>query len=299
VSRQPLIRYAALALGVLVVSTAALLIRQAIDAGAHPLAIAAARLTLASAVVVPLAWVMRRQSLGSLKARDWRTAALAGSLLAVHFATWIASLRFTSVASSVALVTTNPIWVGLAAWLLMREPPARGTLVGIAMGIAGTGLIIANDLVQAGAAPAGREPMLGNALALVGAIAISGYLLVGRRLNLKLPLLAYVAIVYGAAALAMNLIAMLAGQGIDRIPPAAWLPIIGLALGPQLAGHTLINASLRHLSPTFVALAILGEPVGSAILAWLLLGENVASLQLLGFSVLLAGIVVAARAERH
>jgi len=299
VSRQPLLRYAALALGVLVVSTAALLIRQAIDAGAHPLAIAAARLTLASAVVVPLAWVMRRESLGSLKARDWRTAALAGSLLAVHFATWIASLRFTSVASSVALVTTNPIWVGLAAWLLMREPPARGTLVGIAMGIAGTGLIIANDLVQAGAAPAGREPMLGNALALSGAIAISGYLLVGRRLNLKLPLLAYVAIVYGAAALAMNLIAMLAGQGIDRIPPAAWLPIIGLALGPQLAGHTLINASLRHLSPTFVALAILGEPVGSAILAWLLLGENVAPLQLLGFSVLLAGIVVAARAERH
>jgi drug/metabolite transporter (DMT)-like permease len=299
VSRQPLLRYAALALGVLVVSTAALLIRQAIDAGAHPLAIAAARLTLASAVVVPLAWVMRRQSLGSLKARDWRTAALAGSLLAVHFATWIASLRFTSVASSVALVTTNPIWVGLAAWLLMREPPARGTLVGIAMGIAGTGLIIANDLVQAGAAPAGREPMLGNALALVGAIAISGYLLVGRRLNLKLPLLAYVAIVYGAAALAMNLIAILAGQGIDRIPPAAWLPIIGLALGPQLAGHTLINASLRHLSPSFVALAILGEPVGSAILAWLLLGENVAPLQLLGFTVLLAGIVVAARAERH
>jgi len=299
VSRQPLLRYAALALGVLVVSTAALLIRQAIDAGAHPLAIAAARLTLASAVVVPLAWVMRRQSLGSLKARDWRIAALAGSLLALHFATWIASLRFTSVASSVALVTTNPIWVGLAAWLLMREPPARGTLVGIAMGIAGTGLIIANDLVQAGAAPAGREPMLGNALALAGAITISGYLLVGRRLNLKLPLLAYVAIVYGAAALAMNLIAMLAGQGIDRIPPAAWLPIIGLALGPQLAGHTLINASLRHLSPSFVALAILGEPVGSAILAWLLLGENVAPLQLLGFSVLLAGIVVAARAERH
>jgi len=299
VSRQHALRYAALALGVLVVSTAALLIRQAIDAGAHPLAIAAARLTLASAVVVPLAWVMRRQSLGSLKARDWRSAALAGSLLAVHFGTWIASLRFTSVASSVALVTTNPIWVGLAAWLLMREPPARGTLVGIAMGIAGTGLIIANDLVHAGAAPAGREPMLGNALALAGAIAISGYLLVGRRLNLKLPLLAYVAIVYGAAALAMNLIAMLAGQGIDRIPPAAWLPIIGLALGPQLAGHTLINASLRHLSPTFVALAILGEPVGSAILAWLLLGENVAPLQLLGFSVLLAGIVVAARAERH
>ncbi len=298
-SRTAPLRYAALALGVLVVSTAALLIRLAIDAGAHPLAIAAARLTLASMVVVPMALVRQRPSLASLRVRDWQTAALAGSLLAVHFATWIASLQFTSVASSVALVTTNPIWVGLAAWLVLREPPARGTLVGIALGIAGTGLIIANDLVQTGAAPAGRDPMLGNALALSGALAISGYLLVGRRLNLKLPLLAYVAIVYGAAALAMNLIAMLAGQWLDRIPLAAWLPIIGLALGPQLAGHTLINASLRHLSPTFVALAILGEPVGSAILAWLLLGEAVAPLQLFGFSVLLAGIVVAARAERR
>ncbi len=298
-SRTAPLRYAALALGVLVVSTAALLIRLAIDAGAHPLAIAAARLTLASMVVVPMALARNRPSLASLRPRDWQTAALAGSLLAVHFATWIASLQFTSVASSVALVTTNPIWVGLAAWLVLREPPARGTLVGIALGIAGTGLIIANDLVQTGAAPAGRDPMLGNALALAGALAISGYLLVGRRLNLKLPLLAYVAIVYGAAALAMNLIAMLAGQWLDRIPPAAWLPIIGLALGPQLAGHTLINASLRHLSPTFVALAILGEPVGSAILAWLLLGEAVAPLQLFGFSVLLAGIVVAARAERR
>ncbi len=298
-SRTAPLRYAALALGVLVVSTAALLIRLAIDAGAHPLAIAAARLTLASMVVVPMALVRQRPSLASLRVRDWQTAALAGTLLAVHFATWIASLQFTSVASSVALVTTNPIWVGLAAWLVLREPPARGTLVGIALGIAGTGLIIANDLVQTGAAPAGRDPMLGNALALSGALAISGYLLVGRRLNLKLPLLAYVAIVYGAAALAMNLIAMLAGQWLDRIPLAAWLPIIGLALGPQLAGHTLINASLRHLSPTFVALAILGEPVGSAILAWLLLGEAVAPLQLFGFSVLLAGIVVAARAERR
>jgi ABC-type uncharacterized transport system permease subunit len=92
-------------------------------------------------------------------------------------------------------------------------------------------------------------------------------------------LLAYVAIVYGASAIAMNLIAAIAGQGLLTIPTAAWLPILALAIGPQLAGHTLINASLRHLSATFVALAILGEPIGSALLAWLLLGETIAPLQ--------------------
>jgi len=292
-------RHAALALGVAIVSTAALLIRWAIDAGASPLAIAAARLALAAAVVVPLALMRRRAELAALRPRDWLIAALSGALLAVHFATWIASLQFTSVASSVALVTTNPLWVGLVSWWLLRESPSRKTLQGIALAAFGTALIIVSDLAQPDATIAsGRQPMLGNMLALAGAMAISGYLLVGRRLNLKLSLLAYIAIVYGAAAVVMNLMASAAGQGIDRIPAAAWLPIALMALGPQLLGHTLINAALRRLSATYVALAILGEPVGSAILAWLLLGESVAPLQLAGFAALLAGIAVAATGER-
>jgi len=293
-----MLRYGALALGVLIVSTAALLIRWAIDAGGHPLSVAAGRLTLAALLIVPFAWFKRRNELLELRRADWLVAALSGVLLAVHFATWIASLAYTSVASSVALVTTNPVWVGLAAWLILREPPGRNTVLGILLAALGTALIILSDLQSAGSAPAGRDPMLGNGLALLGAISISGYLLVGRRLNLKLSLLAYVAIVYGAAAIAMNLIAWALGHGVQTLPMVAWLPVALLALGPQLAGHTLINASLKHLTPTFVALAILGEPVGSAILAWLLLGEAVAPLQLSGFAVLLVGIAVAARGER-
>jgi len=298
-------QHAALALGVLIVSTAALLIRWAIDAGASPLAIAAARLGLAAVVVVPWAVSTRGSELRRLQRRDWVVAALAGVLLALHFAAWIASLRLTSVASSVALVTTNPIWVGLASWWLLRETPSRRTVVGIVLAALGTALILISDLGASDAAtgaagvPAGRDPMLGNLLALAGAVAISGYLLVGRRLNLKLSLLAYVAIVYGAAAIAMNGLASAAGQGLASIPTAAWLPIALMALGPQLAGHTLINASLRHVSATYVALAILGEPVGSAILAWLLLDEAVAPLQALGFVGLVAGIAVAATGERR
>jgi drug/metabolite transporter (DMT)-like permease len=290
-------RYLALAAGVLIVSTAALLIRWAIDAGAGPLAVAAGRLTVAAAVVVPLALALRGRELRGLAQRDWTIAAVAGLFLALHFATWIASLRYTSVASSVALVTTNPIWVGLMSWWLLSEPPTRRTGAGIALAVLGSGLIIASDLGGGGATVEGRAPMLGNALALAGAIAISGYFLVGRGLNRRLTLLAYVAIVYGASALAMNAIAIAGGQGLWTIPAAAWVPIALMALGPQLAGHTIINASLRHLSATFVALAILGEPVGSAVLAWLLLGETFAPLQLAGFATLLAGIVVAATGE--
>ncbi|HYF58556.1 MAG TPA: DMT family transporter [Burkholderiaceae bacterium] len=292
------LRLAALAVGVLIVSTAALLIRLAIDAGAGPLAVAAGRLTIAAAVVVPLALARRRGELGGLRSRDWMIAAVAGAFLALHFATWIASLRYTSVASSVALVTTNPVWVGLLSWWLLGEPPTRRTAAGIALAIAGSVLIVASDLGGGSPSP-GSAPALGNALALGGAIAISGYFLVGRGLNRRLSLLAYVAIVYGAAAIAMNAIAVAGGQPIWAIPAAAWAPIAAMALGPQLAGHTIINASLRHLSATFVALAILGEPVGSAVLAWAFLGETFGGLQLAGFAALLAGIVVAAGGERR
>jgi drug/metabolite transporter (DMT)-like permease len=290
-------RYLALGLGVLIVSTAALLIRFAIDAGAGPLAVAAGRLTIAALIVAPIALTMRGPELRRLQRRDWAIAAVAGAFLAAHFATWFASLQYTSVASSVALVTTNPIWVGLLSWLLLAEPPSRRTVAGILTAVLGSALIIAADLGGASEAP-GRSPMLGNGLALAGAVAISGYFLVGRGLNRRMTLLAYVAIVYGTAAVAMNAIAIAGGQGLWTIPAAAWLPIVAVAIGPQLAGHTIINASLRHLSATFVALAILGEPVGSAVLAWLFLGETFAPLQLAGFATLLAGIVVAASGER-
>jgi drug/metabolite transporter (DMT)-like permease len=291
-----LLRYGALAIGVLIVSTAALLLRMALDAGADPLAVAAGRLTVAAVLIAPFALVRRRVELAGIGARDWGVAAVAGVFLAAHFATWIASLNYTSVASSVALVTTNPIWVCLASWLILRERQSRRTVAGIAVAVAGSLMIVAADF--GGTPVPGRAPPFGNLLALAGAISISGYLLVGRQLNLKLSLLAYVAIVYVAAAIAMNVIAEVGGEGIRGLPPESWLPVLLVALGPQLAGHTIINWSLRHLSATFVALAILGEPVGSAILAWMFLGEGFEAMQLAGFATLLTGIAVASTAER-
>ena len=295
-----MIRYVALAAGVLIVSTAALLIRLAIGEGAGSLAVAAGRLTIAALVVVPLALALRGREIVRLSGADWSIAAVAGFFLAVHFASWIASLAFTSVASSVALVTTNPIWVGLASWLLLKAAPTRRTIGGIAVSIAGSLLILFAD-ARAGedaAATDAPAPVLGNLLSLGGAMAMSGYLLVGAKLNRKLSLLSYVAIVYAAAAILLNLFAAASGEPLTTVPAAAWLPIAAMALGPQLAGHTIINWSLRHLSPTFVALAILGEPIGAAVLAWLFLGEGFRPLQLAGFLTLLSGIVIAATGER-
>jgi drug/metabolite transporter (DMT)-like permease len=216
--------------------------------------------------------------------------------LAAHFATWILSLEYTSVASSVALVTTNPIWIGIASWLLFRERVGRAMVVAIALAIAGCAVIFLVD----GGTGSGHEraPLVGNVLAVVGSLAICGYLLIGRRLRREMSLLGYVGIVYASAAACLVILAAAAGAPLGGFAPAAWFALAALAIGPQLLGHTSFNWALKYLSATLIALAVLGEPIGSTALAWLLLGEPVRGVKLVGMGLLLAGIFLAARAGR-
>jgi drug/metabolite transporter (DMT)-like permease len=309
-----------LLVGVVAASSSSILIRYAQQEGIASLAIAAWRMTLASLVLVPLALALPapRAELRRIGARSAVVAAIAGVFLAAHFVTWITSLEYTSVASSAALVTTNPIWVGLATVFLFRERLARLTILGIGISLLGCLLIIWVDLsAAAGQATAGtsgvagaagvvtaagafgRQPLLGNALALAGALCISAYLLTGRRVATRFSLLAYVTLVYGAAAVVLVVAALAAGVELWRYTATGWWALAGLALGPQLVGHTAFNWSLRRLSPTFVALSILGEPVGSAVLASFLFLEVPSGLQVLAFATLLCGILVAALGERQ
>ena len=295
-----------LLVGVLAASSSSILVRYAQHEGVASVAIAAWRMVLASLVLVPLAAVFRRAEIGRIGLRDARLAALAGAFLAAHFIAWISSLEYTSVASSAALVTTNPVWVGLATVFLFKERLGRLTLVGIGTCLAGCLLIIwadtgAVDLAVVGSGPTGqgRQPTFGNLLALTGAIAVSAYLLTGRSVAARFSLLVYVTLVYAAAAIALLLVSAVAGLPLWGYSEAAWWALAGLAVGPQLIGHTAFNWSLRRLSPTFVALAILGEPVGSAILAGLLFAEVPSALQATAFVVLLCGIVIAALGERR
>ncbi len=214
----------------------------------------------------------------------------------MHFWSWITSLAYTSVASSTVLVTTNPIWVGLASLLLLRERLAAAGIVGIALSIAGTALIFATDSQTAATYAA---PGLGNGLALVGAISASAYLLLGRALRAQLGLLSYIWLAYATAAALLWIGVAASGAAVLGFSGFAYLLLLALAIGPQLLGHTAFNWSLRHLSATFVALSILGEPVGSAVLAYFIFDEQLSPLQLAGFLLILVGIFVAARAERR
>jgi drug/metabolite transporter (DMT)-like permease len=283
-----------LAGAVAVVSTASILIRYAQAEGASSLAIAAGRLAIAAAVLAPFALPKLRQDLRGLSPRPLLLCMASGLLLAVHFWTWIASLEYTSVASSTVLVTTNPLWVALASAWLLRERPAVATLAGIGLTVAGSAAIFASDTSTAGTA---ASPLLGNTLALVGAVAASGYLLIGRALRTAVGFSTYVWTAYATAAVVLCLALLARGGATAQWSGAGWAFIAALALGPQVLGHTAFNWALRRLSATFVAVAILGEPVGSALLAYILFGETFAPLQLAGFLLLLVGIFAAARAE--
>ncbi len=278
--------------GVLIVSSASILIRYALEAGVAAIAIAALRLGIAALVLAPIAMAVRTAELRSLKQGQWGLAIGAGAFLALHFASWIVSLDYTSVASSVALVTTNPIWIGLGSWLFLREPLSARMVVAIGMALAGSLAIFATD--QGAGHAAGANPVLGNALAVIGSLAMCGYLLIGRKLRAGVSLLAYVSVVYAVAAVFLVVAALTMRAPMINLPAAAWVLLIALALGPQLLGHSAFNWSLKHFPATVVAIAILGEPIGSTILAWLLLDEQIGAAKIAAMVLLLSGIVLAA-----
>ena len=282
--------------GVMMASTAAIMITLATHAGADPLAIAAGRITFAALILTPIAWGRCAPELRGIGRRDAGLALLSGAFLAVHFAAWISSLAYTSVASSTALVTTNPIFVALVSFVLWRERIGRRAMAGIALTILGSALIALSDR----SAGSGSNPLLGDLLALIGAICATGYFLIGRELRRHMHILPYIWLVYSTAAVILLVWMSLTGESLLGLSPGTYLLLIGLAIGPQLLGHTAFNWSIKYLSATFVTVAILGEPIGSTLLALLVLpNQDLQALQVVGGVLLLAGIATATLAERQ
>jgi drug/metabolite transporter (DMT)-like permease len=295
----------AILFGILAVSTASVFIRYA-QAYAPSLVIAAFRLTLASILLAPLAVLRHPAELRALGRRQVPLALLSGFFLALHFAAWITSLEFTTVASSVVFVTTTPLWVALLSPFILKEPLTRLILIGMVMALAG-GIIVglsdscsweAGNLICPPVADFVRgQAFWGDLLALFGAWMAAGYLLVGRHLRASMSLVPYVFSVYGAAALVLIVIMFASGQRPWGFEPAAYLWLVLLALIPQLLGHSTFNWALGFLPATFVSITLLGEPIGSIILAYFLLDETPAALKLFGAILILAGIFIASQSK--
>ena len=279
---------AVLGLGVVALSFAAILIRLT---EAPSLLIAVGRLAVASLALAPFFWARWPKHRRELRGRNPWLFLLAGALLAAHFALWIESLNRTSVTSSVVLVATDPIFVAVLSPLILREGLSVRGWLAIGLGLAGS-LVIG--------LPALGEPqsLAGNLLALGGAACAGGYLIVGRRVRRDTGLIAYVYVMYTAAALLLLPFVFAAGVRPFAVPAGAWLFIVLLGLGPQLLGHTSFNWALRHLTAPVVAMVILFEPVGAALLAWLILGEPPTALEMAGGAVILGGIYLALTARR-
>ena len=250
--------------GILAISTGAVFTRLA---DAPSLVIAAYRVGLASLILVPLAWWKSPRELRSLCAKDIALAFLAGAFLAMHFAAWISSLTFTTIANSVVLVSTSPLWVGVFAPLCINEKIKRTTLLSILFSIMGCVIIGFGDFGSDGKA------LWGDALALMGGFCAAGYLILGRTLRQKLSLLVYISLCYGSAAIILWGVVLMMGLQISGFSDQTLGAIWAMALISQIVGHSCYNWALRYCSTSLVALSFLGEPVGATILAYILFQE--------------------------
>ncbi len=267
-----------LAVGVFSVGGSAILIRYA--EGADPLAISFWRCAAGALALAPFG----RSGFATLSRRTARLPLLAGIFLAVHLASWITSLELTTVANSVLLVCTTPIFTALAARYLFRERFRAAVWLGIVLTLAGTALI------AGGASAGGRASLSGDALALFGAVTVAGYTIAGEIARRRLGIVEYAVLAYGAAALLLLPVCLLAGVPLLGYPTPTWLAIAGIVLGPQLLGHTILNFLLRDFDATTVTVAVMAEPPIAIGLAFLLFAEAPAALVYPGGAAIIAGI---------
>jgi drug/metabolite transporter (DMT)-like permease len=264
VARPPAGDLVLIAVAVVAVSTSAPLIR---EAQAPALAIAFWRNAMAVAVLGPLCLARRREEIAGLGRAPARGSVLAGGLLAAHFATWVPSLSFTTVASSVALVATQPVWAALLARARGEDVPAQAWL-GIALAFGGAVLLTGVDVSLAGRA------LAGDLLALAGGMLAAAYVTVGADVRRSVSTTVYTAICYSTAAALLGLLCLTGGQAVTGFDGRTWLCLLAITAGPQLLGHSLVNRVLRTTSATIVSVAILFEIVGSTLLAWAAFGET-------------------------
>jgi drug/metabolite transporter (DMT)-like permease len=277
---------AILALGVCAVSTAAIFIR---EADAPSLVIAAYRLGLASLPLLLLSAATRVRVLPAGRPRVLLNV-LAGVFLALHFAFWIASVKQTSIVTSVVLVTAQPLFVALASGPLLGERPTGGTWAGIALATLGAAVMIGEDVGE------GRDTLEGDLFAILGAVFASGYFLAGRSLRTGgQAWLPYVTLAYSTAAALLIAMALAGGNAFTGYSERTYLFLVLLALVPQLVGHTALNRSLGYLPAVAVTVAVLGEPVGATILGALFLDERPSLVEIAGGLLVLAGVYAGLR----
>ena len=288
--------YTFLSIAIAAVSTAAVMIRF-IQGSMQSLAIATYRLLFSTIILLPFSLRKMKMDVKKLSGKHWLLVFFSGFLLAAHFAAWISSLRMTNVISSVVLVTTTPIWVAIFSPLILKTRISARFILGLAVAFLGIVLLsfsdFGNDDVAILAEIDLSGKLMGNVLAIVGAFCAAGYTIIGRVIREKISNESYVVIVYGIATIFLLMLTMFSGTPLVIPGTTEFLWLLLLALIPQAVGHSLLNWSLGMIPAHIVSLTLLGEPIGSTILAMILFREFPTNSEWLYSSLILAGILIA------
>ena len=294
-STHPLAPYVALILAVLGGSTAAILIRLAQDEGVPSLLVALGRMGLSSLLMAPFA-LRHMDAIRKLQRRHVLLMLIAGFWLAVHFTGYITALEYTSVLMAQVLVLASPLWVAALEFLFLKQKPNTWIGVGMLLAIGG-GIVIAIGGGDGGTS-SGDNPLLGAALASLGAFSVAFYLIIGRQVRNRLPLIPYVSLVYGCGAFFTAIFIALSGTQVTGYSAEGYFWVFMVMLFPQMIGHNGINYALRFFAATYVSIAQQLIAVFAALLAYIIFGEIPTWLQITGSAVLLTGVIVASLGEQ-
>ena len=252
-----------------------------------PLAIAFYRMAIATLLLLPPALALKRKELASLARDDLWLLLLGGICLAVHFGAWITSLKYIPIATSVVLVNSHPLFVVFASYLFLREQPTRRSLIGTAIGLIGMLIIGHAALGEV------RLALKGDGLAVLGALAAVGYFVVGRKARARVSLLTYVTPLYAACSMLLLMCVLIAGDRLGPYESSAWAYLIALAVVPTIIGHTVFNWAIKHVRPTAISLAFLGEPAVASVLAFIFFSQRPPLSTFIGGALVLAGVYLA------
>jgi drug/metabolite transporter (DMT)-like permease len=285
---------AALVVAILAMSTSAILIRWS---GAPPTVAAFYRVLFTVGLLAPLAASRHGETMRSLGRGDALAAGATGVALAIHFAAWFQSVEWTSVAASVTLVQAQPLFVAVGAAFLLDERLTLPKVGGMVVAVGGAAVMSVGEFLSGTAV--GPHPLAGNALALGGAVMMAVYVLAGRSLRARVALVPYVTVVYTVCAVVLGGFVFAQGDPLTGYAAREWGLFLAMAIGPGLFGHTVINWALEHVESSVVSVSLLGEPVGSTLLALVLLAEVPGRWTVAGGAVVLGGIYLTTRARNE
>ena len=275
-------------IGVVFVSFSSVLIKAS---AAPALIISTYRLAFTVLLIAPSTFIKSKNELRAVDKKSLLLCALSGMFLALHFATWITSIKYTSIASSSVLVNTHPVFIVTLAYFVFKDKVSKKSLFSIAITLVG-GIII-----SLGDKGLGSNVFLGDMLAIAGAAFVSFYMIIGRIMRQRLSVTAYTFIVYLSCTITLFILVIITKTPLYPYNLKEWAIFLGLAIFCTILGHSIFNWSLEYVKPTFLSVAILGEPVFATLWAALIFAEYPTYYNVIGSTIIIFGICLFSRAE--